>query len=313
MTQPVHASEPLRKVVVTGANGHLGRALLTALSGRPSYQTRALVRSERASRQLLGTRTDADVCVVDSLDAVRLGEALAGYDAVVHLIGILKESARSRYRDAHENSARALASAARDAGCHQVVYASILGADRRSPNPCLASKARAETLLGEPPLMTTVLRLPMVIGPDEPATLALRARARSFLVPLLGGGHSLDQPIDVRDVLAAICACLERPPESGRILELAGPEALPYRDLVRRAAALWGRRPGVVAIPVGAASIAARVAERILANPPLTPAMLDVLARDDAIDPAPACEALGVELTPLAETLQRWVGPSGGD
>jgi hypothetical protein len=38
--------------------------------------------------------------------------------------------------------------------------------------------------------------------------------------------------------------------------------------------------------------------------------MLDVLERDDHVDPGPACARLGVELTPLARTLARCVGPA---
>lgn len=289
----------------------MGRALLRALAGRASYRVRALVRSESAARQLIGTSTDAEIWRVDPLDEGQLSEACTGFDAVVHLVGILKEGSGRRYRDAHEGSAGVLAAAARAADCKQILYVSVLGANRAEANPCLASKGRAEALLCGGSVATTVLRLPMVLGEDEPATQALRRRARSPLVLLLDGGQRLDQPIDARDVVAAIGLILERPPAPGSILELAGPEALPYRELLTRAAGLWGREPRIVAVPVQVAEIVARWAERWLDDPPLTPAMLDVLIRDDTVDPAPACDALGLELTPLPETLRRWVGPPG--
>jgi hypothetical protein len=44
--------------------------------------------------------------------------------------------------------------------------------------------------------------------------------------------------------------------------------------------------------------------ERWLANPPVTRAMLGVLEHDDRIDQAPAAEQLGLELTPLDDTLR---------
>ena len=43
----------------------------------------------------------------------------------------------------------------------------------------------------------------------------------------------------------------------------------------------------------------------------MTTAMLGVLEHDDQVDPAPACARLGIELTPLDETLKRTVGPEG--
>ena len=44
--------------------------------------------------------------------------------------------------------------------------------------------------------------------------------------------------------------------------------------------------------------------EWLLANPPVTEAMLEVLDHDDDIDPRAACAALNLELTPLDETLR---------
>ena len=41
-------------------------------------------------------------------------------------------------------------------------------------------------------------------------------------------------------------------------------------------------------------------------------AMLGVLEHDDRIDPVPACRALGLELTPLDETLRRSLEPPRG-
>ncbi len=224
---------------------------------------------------------------------------------------MLKETPTQRYADAHEGTARALATAATGGALRRIVYLSILGADANSPNACLASKARAEVILLEAPLATTVLRLPMVLGGDDPASWALRARARSRMVPLVRGGASLEQPIDARDVLAAIAAALARPALAGRVLDVAGPESLPRRDLVRRAAALLGNAPRIVPIPLALVRSFAALAERISASPPLTTAMLDVLEHDDRVDAKLACDALGITLTPLDDTLRRVVASGG--
>jgi NADH dehydrogenase len=145
----------------------------------------------------------------------------------------------------------------------------------------------------------------MVLGGDDPATWALRAHARARVVALVRGGSSLEQPIDAGDVVEAIAAALARPSLAGEVLELAGPESLPHRELVLRAAALVGNRPRIVPIPSALARLFASAASRLSASPPLTPAMLDVLEADDRIDPGPALRKLGISLTPLDETLRR--------
>lgn len=302
------ASE-LGRVLVTGANGNLGRALIGRLVAGPAPRARAVVavvRSERAAAAVRALPQASTVALVDYRDSHALAEVAAGCDAIVHLVGILKESPTTRYADAHEGAARSLAAAATVAGIRRVVLLSILGAAAESRNACLASKARAEAILLAPPLATTVLRVPMVLGGDDYATAALRARARARLVPMVRGGASLEQPIDAADVVEAIAAALARPALAGRILELAGPESLPRRELLRRAAMLTGAAlPRVVSVPLVLVQLFAALAERAAANPPLTRAMLGVLEHDDRVDPEPACRALGITLTPLAETLQR--------
>jgi NADH dehydrogenase len=299
-------SDPLGHVLVTGANGSLGRGLIGHLHARGAT-VRALVRSERAAAALRSFEPAPEIAIVDWADAAGVAGAAAGCNAAVHLVGVLKETPTQRYADAHEGTARALATAAKQSGVHRIVYLSIIGADVASRNACLASKARAEAILLEPPLSTTVLRLPMVLGGDDPATWALRARSKASVVPMVRGGASLEQPIDVRDVLVAISAALSRPELGGRVLDVAGPESLPRRELVRRAAVLIGRSPRFVPIPLFLVKGFAALAERLTATPPLTTPMLEVLEHDDRVDPRAACEMLGIGLTPLDDTLRRIV------
>jgi len=295
------------RVLVTGANGSLGRALIEHL-GAAGVAVRALVRSERAASALRGLAPSPEVAIVDWADAPGLAVACTGCDAAVHLVGVLKETPTQRYADAHEGTARALAAAALAGSLRRIVYLSIIGADENAKNACLASKARAESILLAAPLATTVLRFPMVLGGGDPASTALRARAKARIVPLLRGGASLEQPIDARDVVAAIAAALARPELAGRVLDVAGPESLPRRELVRRAAALAGNAPRFVSIPFGLVRGLAALMERFTANPPVTTAMLDVLEHDDRVDPKLASDALGIALTPLDETLRRVLG-----
>lgn len=301
------------RVAITGANGALGRRLIERLlDGEPRAPgVCAVVRSERAADTLraLPDSHRPEIAVVDYRDADGVARAIAGCTRIVHLVGILKETALARYTEAHETVTWALVRAAAAAGCQRIVYLSILGAEPESPNRCLASKGRAERIVLDGPVSGTVLRVPMVLGPGDPASHALRARARSSLAMLVRGGASLEQPIDADDVVAAIVNALPHDDLGGVALDLAGPESLSQRELVERTAALYHRRPRVLSLPLPLVRASARVLERVFANPPLTVPMLEVLQHDDRIDPAPACKRLGVELTPLDATLRRCAGP----
>ena len=298
------------RVLVTGANGVLGRQLLRTLAAR-NGRAAAVVRSEAAAKTVatLPEAARPETHVVDYRDVEGLTKAMAGRDLVVHLVGILKESKRSRYAAAHEEASAAIAEAAGKNEVGRIVYLSILGSEPDARNACLASKGRAETLLLEHPVPATVLRLPMVLGEGDVATRTLRGEATAKILPLMAGGRCYEQPIDADDVVQAILSAGERPELANRTLDLAGPESLPARELILRAAALYGNHPRFFPLPVTIARLFARAAERFLDEPPITEAMLEVLLHDDRIDPEPATRALGITLTPFDAMLARRVGP----
>ncbi len=144
----------------------------------------------------------------------------------------------------------------------------------------------------------------MVLGRGDDAARALGKMSRGALVPLMGGGATYQQPIDARDVIGAIFAALQSGPAQNRVLCLGGPESLPQRDLLRRAAAVTGGKARFVNVPFFLVRGVAALLESVSAHPPLTRAWLGVLQHDDRVDAAEACKQLGIELTPLDDTLR---------
>ena len=156
-------------ILITGANGNLGRRLLQALAGR--QPVRAVVRSERAAALI--DMPGVEIRIVDYLDQEAMSEAALGCSDIVHLVGIIKESSASSFEAAHQGTTSVLVQAARKAGVERIVYLSILGAEPGSSNACLASKAAAEELLMAADVAALVLRVPMVLGEQDYASRAL--------------------------------------------------------------------------------------------------------------------------------------------
>jgi uncharacterized protein YbjT (DUF2867 family) len=307
-------SNDLGTVLVTGANGQLGRALIERLARRgDGTKVRAVVRSKRAAETLRGLSEDVrpEIVILDYGDADALGQATHGCRFAVHLVGVIKETANSRYEIAHEASCRSLARAADSAGLERIVYISILGTDPDSANTCLASKGRAEQILIEGKTPAVVLRVPMVLGRGDRTTEILRHEAMARVLPMIGGGRTHTQPIASSDVLDAIVAAFTRPGLEGTALDLAGPESLPARDLVLRVGEIIGGRPIILPIPLLVVMALAWIASRLSSDPIFTPAMLGVIQLDDQVDPEPARTNLGIDLTPLDETLRRALASEG--
>jgi NADH dehydrogenase len=236
-------------------------------------------------------------------------EAISDMRCVVHLVGIIKESPDARYVEAHEQTCHALALAASRTNIERIIYVSILGATPGSDNDCLASKGRAEALLLDDRAPATVLRVPMVLSGDDPASTSLRRQARSRSVRLVAGGRTRQQPIDSRDLIRAILAARRAAPGRDLALDVGGPECLTHRALVLRAARLWENEPRIRSIPFWLARFAVAVLCSVLRRPPITTTMFEILQQDDRTDPEVLSKALGIALTPLSKTLDDFIGP----
>jgi NADH dehydrogenase len=293
-----------RVILITGANGNLGRRLLKVLTDQ-DRSVRAVVRSERAAAQIRGMqlRQEPEIVQLDYLDAAAMRAAMQGARAIVHLVGIIKETAASSYLDAHEGTTRVVVEQAAAAGVERVIYLSIVGTSPDSANDCLRSKAAAENILLAGSVPALVLRVPMVLGEGDYASAALKNRAMRSTNFLLRGS-SLEQPIYAGDVVAAIVRGLscETPLDQG--LDLAGPQSLSRAELTQAAARSLGNTTRTISLPLFLGLLMAWIFERVSGSPPVTRAMLGVLDHDDQLDVSATLALLELELTPLQSMLE---------
>ena len=264
----------LDRILISGANGHLGRRLIERLEH--DREIVAVVRSRRAAAVLEGIGVDARV--VDYRDPDALLKASEGCTAAVHLIGIIKESTANTFHDAPESTTRALAALG---SLKRIVYLSIIGARSESENPCFASRAAAEEILLSGRACATILRVAMVLGEGDYASKALAKRAMSAL-SITFRATSVEQPIYAGDVVEGIVSALGLT-RGTHTFELAGPERITRRVLIQRAASLLGKKTTVFSLPLGFGKMLASLLEKIIPNPPMTRAMLGVLDHDDDV------------------------------
>ena len=294
------------RIVVTGANGALGRVLIERALARPGVELTALVRSERAAAQLAGLdAARVRVARVAWSDSPALRAACSGATAVAHLAGILIPTRTESYEAANVETMRAIAAAAAGAGAAKLVVVSAIGADPAAANSYYRSKGRAEDVARASGCVYTIVRSPLLLACDSIGSHVLAREARAPFVPLLAGGTNFEQPVDARDVAEAVLnAALDAGCARGEALDLVGPESLPRRELIARCARLRGRKPMLFPVPVAPIRAALSLRERLL-GPGFSPEVLDVILDDVRLDPAPAARALRISLRSLDETLER--------
>ena len=296
-------------VAVTGANSAVGKALLARLAGDDTLRVAAGVRRPEALAGLpQSSRIAARVIDYDRSDSLRA--LVAGAGCVVHLAGILFESGRTRYRAANVDTTRAIVEASRAAGVRHIVFVSSLGADPRSPNGYFRSKGEAEGLATSSGIDVTIIRTPLILGPNTAGGRALLRDAAQRSVRVLGGGTHRLRPLDVDDLCSALVACCREAPGRARTCELVGPTMLSYRELLERTASLLGHDLAVGATPVWLARLGASLAGLVRSGG-LTPAVIEVITADETVE-RNADRDLGVSLTPLSATLAKLVEAAGG-
>jgi len=290
------------KIAVTGANSSVGQNLLAHVVGETQISIIAGVRSDKAAASLPDSpRIESRIITYDKVD--QLAEALAGADCVVHLAGILIEYKGSKYQTANVDATAAVVAAAKQASCKHVVFISVVGADPTSTNPYFKSKGDAEKAVADSGLSATIIRTPILLGPDTAGGLALLSSAKQETAKVLGGGFYTQRPLDIDDLNTAILRCCEAQAEGVVTHELVGPEPVRYHDLITRVADMMGKTVKVSAIPVWVAKLGAWVTSTLKGGG-MTPAVIDVITMDEEVQHNADAE-LGVKLTPLSQTLEK--------
>ena len=281
----------MKNILLIGGTGFLGAAIVRELARRPASAdfcfTLPTRRRERAKHLLV--LPTAQVIDADVHDPATLARLMAGQDAVISLVGVLKGGEPGRlppiplpqeggddgspqsgsrvlagpalgrpgdrapygpgFARAHVELPQKIAAAAKAAGVRRVLHVSALKAAADAPSGYLRSKAAGEAVLLNAGLDLTLFRPSVIFGPGD-AFLTLFARMAK-IAPLfpLAGADARFQPVWVEDVAATVADSLLRPESIGAAFDLCGPKQYSLRELVSYAAAVSGHPRPVIGLP----------------------------------------------------------------
>ena len=275
-------------VLVTGASGFVGSHLLPELLGA-GHRVVALVRSpasgEKVTRRLpAALAANLELRTGDVDRPATLPAALAGVDAVVHLVAIPRDSNGGRQLLAvNLDGTRNLVAAMQASGVMRLVHLGALGVEDREELHYAKSKARAERAVRESGLDWTILKPSLLFGPGDGFfnIVADLVRVSPGIVPVPGDGKSRFQPLHVGDLALCLRLSLERPETVGHAFELGGPRVWTYREITAEVCRGMGRRRAILPMPVPLIRLVAGAAEAVHLPFPVATDQLRQLALDN--------------------------------
>ena len=228
------------RVVLFGATGFIGRALLPALAAE--QEVVAVSRSPQPPQE------GVTWVVADVTDAPAVRRALEGADVVYYLVHSLGSP---DFEERDVAGARTTASEAEIAGTRQIVYLGGLGEEGEELSPHLRSRLETGRALASGAVPLTTLRAAVVVGKDSAAfetIVALVDRLPVMVAPRWVSTPT--QPIALADTVRYLAAVAGREETLGESYDLGGPEVMTYRQMIDRVAGIRGKRRVIIEVPV---------------------------------------------------------------
>lgn len=297
----------MAKVLVTGASGFIGSALVPRLVAA-GHTPRLLVRRPPATPPT----PPAEVVHGDLTDRASLRAAVAGADAVVHL-GAATSAGRTDPAIAYRvnvGGASALVEACQAAGCRRLIAVSTQHVHLPRPGVYGRTKRIADAIFLGSGLDVTILRPSLVYGAGGQGVFAKIAAlaAKLPVIPVVGPGQWHLRPVWVQDVNAVIVAALARPDTAGRTYDVGGREYVTYDEMLAAICATLGKPCRPLHLPIRLCFVLAWFLERLLPNPPLTTENVHGALVEAPCDLSALDRDLRPTITPLAEGLRQTLG-----
>jgi len=220
------------KVFVTGGTGFVGSEVLRQLVAA-DHEIVALVRSGSEGKLVKSDRISMHHGDVTDRDS--LVEGAQQCEAIIHLVGIIRENPRRQltFERLHVDATRNVIHAATLAGDKRLIHMSANGARPDSNTAYHDTKWRGEELVRSSQLQWTIIRPSLIFGPGgEFVEMLADLIKRLPVVPVVGDGRYRMQPVAVEQVAETFVKALTLDKTVGKSYVLGGSESYSYDEIL---------------------------------------------------------------------------------
>ena len=223
-------------ILITGATGFLGEYVIRRLL-KSGLEIRAFVRPTSDIAWL--SKRDVHLFSGDLSQDQEMQSALQGVDLFINVASLGFGHAPN------------IVNSLIKSGVRRAVFVSSTSIFSKLSTRSKATRIQAELVIAESGLDYTILRPTMIYGSPRDRNIW---RLVNFInkwpiIPIIGRGDALQQPVYVDDVAQAIISAAERDLSIGQSYDIAGAEAISFLDIVNLVAAALGRSTNKVHVP----------------------------------------------------------------
>src|SRR5919112_2455810 len=254
-------------ILVTGGAGVMGQRLVQGLLDR-GEQVRVL---DRPGTRISDPRVD--LRHGDVTDTSTLRGVFDGVDTVFHLAAILIAYDPEAFQRVNVGGTRNVVQAASAAGAKQFIFVSSASVIYPKTTAYSRSKQECERIVREQTGMHwTIVRPTLAYNEHggEEFRMFLNYLLKYPVVPFIGAGRALKNPVHVDDLMRGFLAVVGNPIAYGKTYNFSGGEEISIRDLAQLMLKHQGITKPFLSLPVSLCTQLAQVLEKRMARPPLT-------------------------------------------
>jgi len=291
------------RILITGATGFVGRHLVPELLSR-DLKLVCLVKTGEIFDSL--THLDVDIVFGDICEKNSLSKVFENVSAVIHLAAAVGNPNKSINFAVNVKGTQNIIDLCKEAGVKRLITYSSVSAKRSKLSAYAQSKKEMERIILNSGLDATVLRTEMIYGMDSRGLKKLiqQIKLLPLVIPIVGRGDIVRQPVFVNDVVKLTADILDNPITFGELFDVAGKERLPLIELIGMIAAEIGINKLFFPIPKTIALGIAFVVENIFKNPPFTYDNMLGITESSELDVSRAIEMLDFNPTPISTAIK---------
>jgi len=226
----------MQRILLTGANGYIGRRLKHALITKNDIQLRLMVRNAASLSSSIQEHTE--IVTADVLNPDTLDNALKGIDVAYYLIHGLNHG---NFREIDKRSAQNFVEACIRQNVKTIIYLGGLG-DKKTGSEHLLSRIETGEILSSYPDKVRCIwfRAGVIIGSGSASFEIIRHLVQKLPVMITPKWvRTPITPISVDDVISYLVSAIDLPETSNLMIDI-GEETMSYGDLMLRVASAMG-------------------------------------------------------------------------